>query len=357
MVKPKLTPGTKPAQHIDEIRRAAERARDLIDHILTFGRRRDARVRSVQVRTLFEEAASLLHAALPQGVELIIENVPGDVTVSGEPAQLQQVILNLCTNAAQAMAHSGNIRVTAEQKDVAAFLQLSHGELTPGRYVCLAVVDSGHGFDDSVARRLFEPFFTTRLTGTGLGLATVYEIVRDHDGAMNVQSEPGHGCRFEAWLPAAGADSTTVVGPAMLPLGRGETVLVVESEREQLLRRGDAGGARIRAGGVRTPIRCDRCVPFGARPVRYHSGQPRVAISGRARFGTRATRDNATTAPAARYRVHDRCQRRSAGGSRDLRSAAPAPGQYRTRRCAGALPAIVRHVTAVTRLPIAEILL
>ena len=236
MVEPQLTPGTKPAQHIDEIRRAAERGRDLIDNILAFGRRRDARVRPVQVRTLFEEAASLLRASLPSGVELIVEDVPVEVAVSGEPAQLQQVILNLCTNAAQAMEGSGCIRVTAEQKDVATFLQMSHGELTPGRYVCLAVIDSGRGFDESVARRLFEPFFTTRLMGTGLGLATVHEIVRDHDGAMNVQSTPGHGSRFEAWLPATAAGSTEVVGPAMLPLGRGETVLVVESERERLLR-------------------------------------------------------------------------------------------------------------------------
>jgi signal transduction histidine kinase/ActR/RegA family two-component response regulator len=236
MVEPQLTPGTKPAQHIDEIRRAAERGRDLIDNILTFGRRRDGRVRSVQVRTLFEEAASLLRASLPPGVELIIEDVPVDVAVSGELAQLQQVILNLCTNAAQAMERRGYIRVTAEQKDVAAFIQMSHGELTPGRYVCLAVIDSGYGFDESVAQRLFEPFFTTRLTGTGLGLATVHEIVRDHDGAMNVQSKPGQGSRFEAWLPAAAADSTAVVGPAMLPLGRGETVLVVESELDRLRR-------------------------------------------------------------------------------------------------------------------------
>jgi CheY-like chemotaxis protein len=101
--------------------------------------------------------------------------------------------------------------------------------------VCLAVSDTGHGFAEGVARRLFEPFFTTRRAGTGLGLATVGEIVRDHDGAMNVQSKPGHGSRFEAWLPAAAADSTAGVGPAMLPLGRGETVLLVESEREQLL--------------------------------------------------------------------------------------------------------------------------
>ena len=235
MVEPQLTRGTKLAQHIDEIRRAAERGRDLIDSILTFGRQRDARVRPVQVRTLFEEAASLLRASLPSGVELIIDDVPVDVAVSGEPAQLQQVILNLCTNAAQAMPRGGSIRITAEQKEVAAFLPMSHGELVPGRYVGLAVIDSGHGFDESVARRLFEPFFTTRSAGTGLGLATVHDIVRDHDGAMNVQSKPDHGSRFEAWLPAVAADSTAVVGPAVLPLGRGETVLVVESERERLL--------------------------------------------------------------------------------------------------------------------------
>ena len=235
MLEPQLARGTKPAEHIDEIRRAAERGRDLIDNILTFGRRRDARVRPVQVRTLYQEAASLLRASLPSGVELIIEDVPVDLAVSGEPAQLQQVILNLCANAAQAIQRSGWIRVTAEQKDVAASVRMSHGELTPGRYVCLAVIDSGHGFDESVARRLFEPFFTTRLAGTGLGLATVHEIVRDHDGAMNVQSEPEHGSRFEAWLPAAAVDSTAVVGPATLPLGRGETVLVVESERERLM--------------------------------------------------------------------------------------------------------------------------
>ena len=236
MVEPQLTPGTKPAQHIDEIRRAAERGRDLIDNILTFGRRRNGRVRSLQVRKLFEEAASLLRASLSPGVELVVEDVPVDVVVSGELAQLQQIVLNLCTNAAQAMEHGGYIHVTAEQKDVAAFIEMSHGELMPGRYVCLAVIDSGHGFDESVARRLFEPFFTTRLTGTGLGLATVHEIVRDHDGAMNVQSRPGHGSRFEVWLPAAATDNTTVVGPAMLPFGRGETVLVVEGELDQLLR-------------------------------------------------------------------------------------------------------------------------
>jgi signal transduction histidine kinase len=237
MAESELAPGSKSAQHIDEIKRAAERGRDLVDHILTFGRRRDIRARPIQVRTLFEEAASLLRATLPASVELLIEDVPAEMAVLSEPAQLQQVILNLCNNAAQAMEGQGRIRIAAEQEDVAApSAALSHGELPPGRYVCLSIADTGCGFDECVARRLFEPFFTTRSAGTGLGLATVQEIVRDHDGAMNVESCPGRGSRFEAWLPAAAVDASATVDPAALPFGRGETVLVVESERERLLR-------------------------------------------------------------------------------------------------------------------------
>jgi signal transduction histidine kinase len=235
MLEPKIKPGTKSAQHIDEIRRAAERGRDLIDNILSFGRR-DTRLQPVHVRTLFAEAASLLKASLSSDIELAFADVPAAVAVAGEPAQLQQIILNLCTNAAHAMDGRGLIRVTAEWNELIAPRLLSHGELSPGRYVCVAVTDSGRGFDEGIARRLFEPFFTTRGAGTGLGLATVREIVRDFDGAMNVQSKPGRGSRFEAWLPAAETNDAKAVVPAKLALGRGETVLVIETERDRLLR-------------------------------------------------------------------------------------------------------------------------
>lgn len=234
MVEPQLTPGTKAAQHVDEIRRAAERGRDLVDNILAFGRHRIGHTRPLQVRTLLEEVSSLLRASLPSNIGLVVEDVPADVVVSGERAQLEQVVLNLCTNAAQAMPGSGCIRVSAEHKEVLDYFPVSHGVVAPGRYVCLSVVDTGCGFDARVARRLFEPFFTTRSAGTGLGLATVREIVRSHSGAMNVHSKLAHGSRFEAWLPAAAADSVAGVGPVML-FGRGETVLIVESDREQLL--------------------------------------------------------------------------------------------------------------------------
>jgi signal transduction histidine kinase/CheY-like chemotaxis protein len=236
MAEPQLARGSKPAQHIDEIRRAAERGRDLVDNILTFGRRADGRVRLMQVRTLLEESAALLRGSLPADVELVFEAVPADVAVSGERAQLQQVILNLCSNAAQAMDGVGHIHVAVKQEQVASIVVMNHGELSPGRYVCLSVSDNGRGFDERVARRMFEPFFTTRVAGTGLGLATVREIVRDHDGAINVQSEPGCGSRFEVWLPAVAAGAIEADGLSALPLGRGETVLIVESERDRLLR-------------------------------------------------------------------------------------------------------------------------
>jgi len=234
MLETRLARGAGPAKHLDEIRQAAERGRDLVDNILTFGRRRDAHARPVQVRALLAEAASLLRASLPGDVELIVGDVAADAAVSGEPAQLQQIILNLCANAAQAMQGGGRVVVTAERREVVAARATSHGELTPGRYVCLAVCDNGRGFDERVARRLFEPFFTTRLAGTGLGLATVREIVRDHDGAMHVESNPGHGSRFEAWLRAATAEAMAEDGPRPPPLGSGETVLVVQSDVDRL---------------------------------------------------------------------------------------------------------------------------
>ena len=236
MIEPELALGGKPAAHVEEIRRAAERGRDLVDSILTFGRQRDTRARPVQVRALLTEATALLRASLPENVALIVEDVAATIAVSGEPAQLQQVILNLCTNAAQAMDGGGPLRISATEKGLTTATVLSHGELSPGRYVCLAIADTGRGFDDTIARRLFEPFFTTRAGGTGLGLATVREIVRDHDGAMNVESKPAQGSRFEAWLPAASADAVTPTGPDDLPLGHGATVLIIESERERLLR-------------------------------------------------------------------------------------------------------------------------
>src|SRR5450631_1310607 len=157
--------------------------------------------------------------------------------VSGELAQLQQVILNLCNNAAQAMENAGRIELETEVHDVTAERFLSHGELQPGRYVRISVRDAGCGMEGTTLARIFEPFFTTRSDGNGLGLSTVREIVREHGGAINVTSALGKGSRLEVWLPCMqGKVQPAEVDVMTLPLGHGETVLVVAADQARLLR-------------------------------------------------------------------------------------------------------------------------
>jgi CheY-like chemotaxis protein len=180
----------------------------------------------------------MLHVALPTQIDLVLHTTHDPIMVYGEPAQLQQVILNLCNNAVHAMNEKGQLIVETEVHQLTSPMVYSHGELRPGRYVRVAVVDAGRGMDKATQERIFEPFFTTRSTGNGLGLATVREIVRDHDGAMHVWSTPGIGSRFEAWLPcmAGTAASDLTALPRTLPLGRGATLMLIGDDRARLLK-------------------------------------------------------------------------------------------------------------------------
>ena len=237
MAEAQLAPNSQPARNLKEIRRAGERARDLVDQILAFGRRRELQRRPVGMKGLVAETSSLLHVSLPSRIELAIREVPEAAVISGQPGQLQQVILNLCNNAAQAMDQAGRVEIETEVHQITGLRSLSHGDiLRPGRYVRVAVSDAGRGIDEITLEHIFEPFFTTRLDGNGLGLATVREIVREHGGAMNVWSAPGVGSRFEVWLPCIAAAALAPRGEApTLRLGRGETVLVIDDASERLL--------------------------------------------------------------------------------------------------------------------------
>lgn len=236
MVEAQFGPGARFAGNLNEIRLAGERARDLVDQILAFGRRSDAQRRPVSMKELLDETRSLLHASLPSWIELAIREVPDVAVVFGEPGQLQQVILNLCNNAAHAMDQTGSIEIETQVREIKTEQSFCHGKVGPGRYVRIAVSDSGRGIDETTLDYIFEPFFTTRLAGNGLGLATVREIVREHDGAIDVWSVPGKGSRFEVWLPGiAVTQALSRDEVSSLSLGRGETVLVVEDSRERLL--------------------------------------------------------------------------------------------------------------------------
>jgi signal transduction histidine kinase/CheY-like chemotaxis protein len=236
MAEAQLAPDSRPARDIQEIRRAGERARDLVEQILVFGGRSDAQRRPVSMKRLVAETSSLLRASLASGIELVIREVPEAAVVSGQPGQLQQVLLNLCNNAAQAMDQAGRVEVETEVQEVTGARSLTQGELRPGRYVRIAVSDAGRGMDETTLRHIFEPFFTTRPAGNGLGLATVRETVREHGGAIDVWSASGVGSRFEVWLLCI-AEQVSAPDDSLrnFSLGRGEAVLVVEDAGERLL--------------------------------------------------------------------------------------------------------------------------
>ncbi len=234
----RLRRGSPARQYVQEVRKAGERARDVVDRILAFSRRTEQRLRPVLMRPLLEETASLLNASLTSTASLRMHLPDEEAVVLGEPSRLQQVIMNLCTNAAQAMPGDGVIEVGL---DLVAFEReraLSHGALPAGRYVRLSVSDNGHGMDAETLERIFEPFFTTKKvgTGTGLGLAMVHSIVADHGGAIDVRSSPGAGSSFAIYLRQSEALPTgDAHDEAPVPLGRGQTILLVDDERPLVL--------------------------------------------------------------------------------------------------------------------------
>jgi signal transduction histidine kinase/FixJ family two-component response regulator len=237
IVEAQIEPDSRPGRNLREIRRSGERARDLIDQILTFGRRRETRRTQVTVQGLVAETTSLLRASLPKQIELVVGKVPDAVAISGDFAQLQQVLLNLCNNAAHAIETAGRVEIGTRIQGVQQVLSLSHGKLTPGCYVMISVRDNGRGMDNATVERIFEPFFTTRPDGHGLGLASVREIVREHGGAIDVGSAVGLGSRFEVWLPCAAATALMTNGDLpSLPLGHGDTVLLYNDDRARLLK-------------------------------------------------------------------------------------------------------------------------
>jgi signal transduction histidine kinase len=233
-----VRPGSRPVESLVEIRRAGERARDLVHQILTFGRRTDARRSRVCINSLVEEAKSLLDVSLSPYVNVVVRTTTDSTIVMGEHTLLQQVILNVCNNAAQAIDAPGPIEIDVDVQNISETLQLEHGELTPGNHVVISVIDSGRGMDEMTRERMFEPFFSTRVGGNGLGLATVREIVLQHGGGLKVRSTPGAGTQFDIWLPCAPAIETAPFEDPYDISGRGtgETVLVLENDRDRLLR-------------------------------------------------------------------------------------------------------------------------
>ncbi|MDP6706055.1 MAG: PAS-domain containing protein [Alphaproteobacteria bacterium] len=244
--------------------RAAERGAALTSRLLAFSRRQSLDVQEVEVEALLLEMQDLLHRSLGKSVRLEHLPVTGLWPCLADPAQLEQAVLNLAINARDAMAEGGVLVIETANAVLRDADAAAEAGVAPGDYVAITVTDSGSGMRPEVMERIFEPFFTTKEVGkgTGLGLSMVFGFARQSKGNLTVYSELGLGSTFRLYLPRASrpaAEDAPDTAPPQLPVGRGETVLVVEDNADvrrmavmlleefgYRVRQADSGGAALR---------------------------------------------------------------------------------------------------------------
>jgi PAS domain S-box-containing protein len=200
---------------------AATRGRGLVEQILAYSRSQRGKRAPIDIGPVVAEALELLRGSLPAVIRLEASAPQLPVVVIGDATQLHQVVMNLCSNAIQAMSAGGTLRAALDTAELLVERALSNGLLRPGHYVRLTVEDNGSGMDAATLSRIFEPFFTTKEIGrgTGLGLSLVYAIVTDAGGAIDVHSIPGQGSTFTIYLPRAQGAAVTAE-EAAVPLSR-----------------------------------------------------------------------------------------------------------------------------------------
>jgi len=226
-----LEEGDPKRDDLTQIIKAATGAAALTRQLLAFSRQQVIQPRVLDVNAVVESTRKLLTRLIGEDVELVATLAPDLGLVMNDPGQIEQVIMNLVVNARDAMPEGGRLTIETANVDVGAEFVHDHPLAQPGRYVLLAVIDTGTGMDAETQAHIFEPFFTTKEAGkgTGLGLATVYGIVKQSGGFIWLYSELGRGSAFKVYLPRIEAAAETVDATRTAPLPRGtETVLVVE---------------------------------------------------------------------------------------------------------------------------------
>ena len=225
--------GSQQHKDLGEVARLARRAGDLTRQLLAFSRRQPLEPRILNINGVLRDATKMLKRLLGEHID--IEFVPADDlgNVKADPGQIEQILTNLAVNARDAMRDGGRLTIETANVELGETDADRHEGVTPGPYVMLAVSDNGHGMDEATRDRIFEPFFTTKEQGkgTGLGLATVYGVVRQHNGDISVYSEPGKGTTFKVYLPKVDepVQDTGASVSRNLPGGLG-TILVVDDE-------------------------------------------------------------------------------------------------------------------------------
>lgn len=219
---------------LSALRENAERGAGLIKQLLSFARGTEGDKLSMQPRHLIKEVIRILRETLPKSININFF-IPDNLwTVSADPTQIHQVLMNLCVNARDAMPTGGKLTINAENTMIDKDYLALHPDARPGKYLAITVNDTGTGIESKNLEKIFEPFFTTKEIGkgTGLGLSTVLGIVKGHGGFINVYSETGRGTRFNFYLPAIETEEiySKETVKSELPAGNGECVLVVDDE-------------------------------------------------------------------------------------------------------------------------------
>jgi len=197
-------PGTRLQDRLQKICAQAQRTAGLTSQLLAFARRQVLQPRRIDLNGLIEEGTSLLRKVIGADVEVRLVPAPNLRVTVADPVQIDQVLMNLCLNSRDAMPKGGRLIIETQNADLDEEYCRLHTYVQPGKYVLLLVSDTGIGMDAATIERIFEPFFTTKEVGkgTGLGLATVFGIVKQHNGFINVYSEPGKGTTFRVYLPS-----------------------------------------------------------------------------------------------------------------------------------------------------------
>ena len=221
-------------ESLNEVREASLRARDLVTQILLFARQQEQKVSNIRLEPIAKECLKMLRASIPTTVEIQQKIHRGLPPVHADPSQIQQVIMNLCTNAGQVMeAEGGTLEFVLDSVGLESPLETMTGRIPEGRYVRFQVRDTGPGIDPENLERIFEPFFTTKAVGegTGLGLAVAHGIVAERNGGISVDSEKGRGTTFRVYLPALEKERAEEVPEEKSALPKGtERILFVDDE-------------------------------------------------------------------------------------------------------------------------------
>jgi len=219
-------------RYVDTIERTAERAAELTSQLLGFARGGKYNVRAINLNKVVDETLEMVGRTFDKSIEIetrLDESIP---TIEADAGQLQQVLMNLCVNAGDAMPGGGKLTIETEVETVTEKYAAAHMGMRPGLFAKLTVNDTGLGIDKETQKRIFEPFFTTKEEGkgTGLGLSMVYGVIKNHGGHINVYSEPAHGTTFRIYMPVSDKSEPEKPSEAEAPSGRSELILVVDDE-------------------------------------------------------------------------------------------------------------------------------